>query len=73
MYKVHHQYIPRVFENYHIENGNVHDCAARHVDHIHIAYASTNRHDMTMQFQGGLKCPLLEIKYHIMAVCISSN
>ena len=35
------------------ENRNVHDYATRQVDHIHIAYACTNRHNMTMRFQGG--------------------
>ena len=53
MYKVYHQDIPRVFENYYTENRNVHDYATRQVDHIHIAYAGTNRRNMTMRLQGG--------------------
>ena len=53
MYKVYHQDIPIVFENYYTENRNVHDYATRQVDHIHIAYAGTNRRNMTMRFQGG--------------------
>ena len=53
MYKVYHQDIPRVFENYYTDNRNVHDYATRQVDHIYIAYAGTNRRNMTMRFQGG--------------------
>ena len=53
MYKVYHQDIPRVFENYYTEYRNVHDYVTRQVDHIHIVYAGTNGHNMTMQFQGG--------------------
>ena len=53
MYKVYHQDIPRVFENYYTENRNVYDYATRQVDHIHITYAGTNRRNMTMRFQGG--------------------
>ena len=53
MYKVYHQDIPRVFENYYAEKRNVHDYATRQVDHIHIAYSGTNRRNMTMRFQGG--------------------
>ena len=41
MYKVYHQDISRIFENYYAENRNVHDYATRQVDHIHIAYAGT--------------------------------
>ena len=52
MYKVYHQDIPRVFENYYTENRNVHNNATRQVDHIHIAYAGTNQRNMTMRFQG---------------------
>ena len=52
MYKAYHQDIPRLFENYYVENRNVHDYATRQVDHIHIAYAGTNRCDMTMRLQG---------------------
>ena len=53
MYKVYHQDIPRVFENYYTENRNVHDYATRQVHHIHIAYAGTSRRNMTMRFRGG--------------------
>ena len=51
MYKICYQDVPRVFENYYIENRNVHGYASRQIDHRHIAYVGTNRRNMTMRFQ----------------------
>ena len=53
MYKVYHHDVPTVFENYYIENRDIHDYGTRQINYIHIAHAETNRRNMTMRIQGG--------------------
>ena len=66
VYKVYHGDIPRVLENWYTENHNIHDYATRKTDFIRIAHADTNRHHMTMRFQGGIiwKCVIRNEIYY---------